>query len=202
MLAFGVCVPQLCSSAGRKFAASRSCLQYYRRIVSFPRQKFDEMRSKLDATKNPRSIEKYPTPPSSPLSENSIVVFDNFCATGWRRPIGCLIFTGYFPQKSPIISGWFAKSKLQLKASYGSLSPCIMLYVIDVLLQCVAVCCSVLQCIAVCCSVLQCVAVCCSVLQCVAVCCSVLQCVAVCCSVLQCAVVLRCAAVCCNRRTT
>jgi len=40
-----------------------------------------------------------------------------------------------------------------------------------------AVCCSVLQCVWV---VLQCVAVCCSVLQCVAVCCSVLQCVAVC----------------------
>ena len=37
------------------------------------------------------------------------------------------------------------------------------------LLQCVAMCCSVLQCVAVCCSVLQCVAVCCSVLQCVAV---------------------------------
>jgi len=36
----------------------------------------------------------------------------------------------------------------------------------NVLLQCVAVCCSVLQCVAVCCSVLQCVAVCCSVLQC------------------------------------
>jgi len=34
-----------------------------------------------------------------------------------------------------------------------------------VLLQCVAVCCSVLQCVAVCCSVLQCVAVCCSALQ-------------------------------------
>ena len=65
-----------------------------------------------------------------------------------------------------------------------------------VVLQCVAVCCSVLQCVAVCCSVLQRVAVnymcvCCSVvchvkgrrlmlvLQCVAVCCSVLQCVAV-----------------------
>ena len=30
-----------------------------------------------------------------------------------------------------------------------------------VVLQCVAVCCSVLQCVAVCCSVLQCVAVCC-----------------------------------------
>jgi len=39
-----------------------------------------------------------------------------------------------------------------------------------VLLQCVAVCCSVLQCVAVCCSVLQCAAVCCSVLQCIAVC--------------------------------
>jgi len=47
---------------------------------------------------------------------------------------------------------------------------------IRVLLQCVAVCCSVLQCAAVCCSVLQCAAVCCSVLQCVAVCCGVLQC--------------------------
>jgi len=36
-----------------------------------------------------------------------------------------------------------------------------------IVLQCVAVCCSVLQCVAVCCSVLQCVAVCCNVLQCV-----------------------------------
>jgi len=34
----------------------------------------------------------------------------------------------------------------------------------QVVLKCVAVCCSVLQCVAVCCSVLQCVAVCCSVL--------------------------------------
>ena len=42
-----------------------------------------------------------------------------------------------------------------------------------VVLQCVAVCCSVLQFVAVCCSVLQCAAVCCSGLQCVAVCCSV-----------------------------
>jgi len=40
------------------------------------------------------------------------------------------------------------------------------------------VCCSVSQCVAV---VLQCVAVSCSMLQCVAMCCSVLQCVAVCC---------------------
>jgi len=60
------------------------------------------------------------------------------------------------------------------------------------LLQCVAVCCSVLQCVAVCCNVLQPPGMgvvtsvpskevcCCSVLQCVAMCCSVWQCVAVC----------------------
>jgi len=39
-LALGVCFPQPCSSAGRRFAASRSRLQNYRRIVSFPQQKF------------------------------------------------------------------------------------------------------------------------------------------------------------------
>ena len=53
------------------------------------------------------------------------------------------------------------------------------------LLQYVAVCCSVLQCVAVCFSVLQYAAMCCSVLQCAAVCCGVLQYAAVCCSVLQ-----------------
>jgi len=72
-----------------------------------------------------------------------------------------------------------------------------------VVLQCVAVCCSVSQCVAVrmqiarkksgssftiCClremrHVLQCIVICCRVLQCVSVC---FQCVAVCCGVLQC----------------
>ena len=30
----------------------------------------------------------------------------------------------YFPQKSPVISGYFSKRDLQLKASYGSSPPC------------------------------------------------------------------------------
>jgi len=38
-LSLGVCFPQPCSSAGRRFAASRSRLQNYRRIVWFPQQK-------------------------------------------------------------------------------------------------------------------------------------------------------------------
>ena len=72
-----------------------------------------------------------------------------------------------------------------------------------VVLQCIAVCCSVLQCVAVCCSVMPLnseffvqtsvnhgyvVTVCCSVLQRVAACCSVLQCVAVCQSWLCCTI--------------
>ena len=43
--------------------------------------------------------------------------------TGWRRPIGCLIFVGHFPHKRPIISGSVARNDLRVQAPYGSAPP-------------------------------------------------------------------------------
>jgi len=53
--------------------------------------------------------------------------------TGWRRPIGFLIFVSHFLQTSPIIRGSFAENDLQRKVSDGSSPPCRRVFVFDLL---------------------------------------------------------------------
>jgi len=53
-------------------------------------------------------------------------------ASGWPRPTGCLIFSGCFPHKSPIISDSFAENDLQLTASFVSSPPCICVHILYV----------------------------------------------------------------------
>jgi len=66
-LALGVCFPQPCSCAGRRFATTRSRYNTTDESFRFHNNNFDEMRCKLDSIENPRSFEKYPNPTSKAL---------------------------------------------------------------------------------------------------------------------------------------
>jgi len=56
-------------------------------------------------------------------SPGTLLCGDTTC-TGWSWVIECHIFVVHFPQKSPIISGSFAKNDMHLQAFYGSSQPC------------------------------------------------------------------------------
>jgi len=63
------------------------------------------------------------------MSTTSVVHM--YMSTGWRRPVGSLIFTGHFQQKSPVFSGSFVENDVQLRGSYESWPPVVDMRIND-----------------------------------------------------------------------
>ena len=53
-----------------------------------------------------------------------VIIECRLATIGWQTPIGCLIFMGYFPQKSPIISGSFAENDVELTFAHVEILTC------------------------------------------------------------------------------
>ena len=80
-------------------------------------------KSPMDSEKRPAYCEKSPRNRSWHIRYLKNTVFLNVAA-GWRRCVRCLIFVGYFPQKSPINSCSFEERDLQIKATDAFSPPC------------------------------------------------------------------------------
>jgi len=125
MLALGVCFPQTSPSAGRKFAASTSRLNYYWQFVCFHNNEFDEKRCKLDPTEYARSFgSKFNLALSAKRGfkkpRRAGFFFAAPAANFWKRDIGSALERA-FPGGFGHVSGYWTPPKKDVLVHKNSL---------------------------------------------------------------------------------
>jgi len=123
MLALGVCLPQLCPSACSRFAPSRSRLNHYRTIDSFPRKRtwwnalwtgFFWIRT-LDSNRthpylNKRFVQEIETPSPTGSEKKYFLSQKVFFSCMWSKSTQKVLFFLYVIQKyfySPKMVVWY-----------------------------------------------------------------------------------------------